>query len=130
MNLVDSSGWLEYFSNGSRAGRFESLLKDTAALLVATVCIYEVFKVILRERGPNDALQAVAAMRRGTVADFTEALALTAARISLDHGIAMADGIILATARAHGATLWTLDADFKNIPDVKYIPAGKPARRQ
>ena len=122
MNVVDSSGWLEYFSNGENAKRFLPPLKNTASLVVPVITIYEVFKVVLRERGENEALQAVAAMRKGTVCDLTTNLALAASKLSLQYSIPMADSIILATAQLYGATIWTQDADFKEIPKVKFFP--------
>ncbi len=79
MNIVDSSGWLEYFVDGPNASHFESALKDVDALVVPTVSVYEVFKVLLRERGENAALQGAAAMQRATVIDLTPTLAMSAA---------------------------------------------------
>lgn len=122
MNIVDSSGWLAYFADEPNTRHFMTPLNDSASLVVPTVTIYEVFKVILRESGENDALQAVVAMRNGTVVDLTEPLAIAASRLSLEHNLPMADSIILATAREFNATLWTQDADFKNIKNVKYFP--------
>jgi len=121
MNIVDSSGWLEYFSKGSNAKKFLPPLKDTANLIVPVITIYEVFKVVLRERGENKALLVAAAMQRGTVCDLTSTIAMTASKLSLQHKLPMADSIILATALLHNAVLWTQDIDFKGIPNVKYF---------
>ncbi len=123
MNIVDSSGWLEYFSDGPNAREFLSPLGNVAKLIVPVVTIYEVFKVVLRERNESDALAAVAVMQKGRVVDCTAALAVSAASLSLKHDLPMADSLILATARAYAATLWTQDADFRSIAGVKYIPA-------
>ena len=107
MNIVDSSGWLEYFAGGANAKRFAGPLKDPASLVVPVITIYEVFKIVLRQRGENEALQAVAAMQKGVVCDLTPAIALSAARISLEppKNLPMADCIILATAQLHDAKL-------------------------
>jgi predicted nucleic acid-binding protein len=121
MNVVDSSGWLEYLADGLNADFFAKSILATAALLVPTLSLYEVFKRVLQQRGENDALQAAALMQQGTIVELSASLALSAARISLDEKIPMADSIMLATARAHGATLWSQDSDFENIPDVRYI---------
>jgi predicted nucleic acid-binding protein len=121
MNLVDSSGWLEYFADGPRAEAFSAPLKDTDNLVVPTICIYEVFKVVLRERGEEEALQALALMQQGTVVELTPEIAIVAAKTSLDHKIPMADSIVLATARAFEAIIWTKDADFRGIRGVKYF---------
>lgn len=122
MNVVDSSGWLEYFADGPNAGHFAAALRRPGELVVPAVSVYEVFKVVLRESGENAALQACAAMQRGAVADLTSKLALAAARLSLLHGLPMADAVILATAREHRATLWTQDVHFKDLAGVRFIP--------
>jgi len=122
MNVVDSSGWLEYFSDGRNASRFAAPLKDLDSLLVPTVSIYEVFKVLLRESGEEAALQAASAMQRGHLVDLTPQRALSAATFSLKHSLPMADSIILAAAREHEATLWTQDDDFRGLAMVKYFP--------
>ncbi|MDP2157984.1 MAG: type II toxin-antitoxin system VapC family toxin [Nitrospirota bacterium] len=122
MNIVDSSGWLAYFSDEPNAKHFLSPLSDSASLVVPTVTIYEVFKVILREAGENEALQAVVAMQKGTVVDLKAPLAIAASKLSLEHNLPMADSIILATALEFNAIIWTQDSDFKNITNVKYFP--------
>ena len=122
MNVIDSSGWLEYFAEGPNAKHFATAVKLTHELVVPTVTLYEVFKVVLRESGENDALQAVSALLKGMVADLTPKLAISASKLSLQHSLPMADAIILATAQAHGATLWTQDIHFKGIHGIKYFP--------
>jgi predicted nucleic acid-binding protein len=122
MNVVDSSGWLAYFADEPNAKHFLTPLSDPARLVVPTLTIYEVFKVIFRESSENDALQAAAAMQKGTVVDLTTALAIAASKLSLEHDLPMADGIVLATAREFKAVLWTQDSDFKNMSQVKYFP--------
>ncbi len=122
MNIVDSSGWLAYFADEPNAKHFLNPLKDTASLVVPTITVYEVFKVVLRESGENDALQVTAAMQKGAVIDLTTQLAIAASKLSLKNGLPMADSIILATAKAYSAILWTQDSDFKNMAGVKYFP--------
>jgi len=122
MNIVDSSGWLAYFADEPNAKHFLIPLKDTDSLVVPTITIYEVFKVVLRESSENEALQAVAAMQKGTVVDFTTNLAIAASKLSLEHRLPMADSIIIATSQAFSAKIWTQDSDFKNISGVKYFP--------
>ncbi|HOP36141.1 MAG TPA: type II toxin-antitoxin system VapC family toxin [Syntrophales bacterium] len=121
MNIVDSSGWLAYFADEPNAGHFLLPLSDSDALVVPTVTIHEVFKVILRESGENEALQAVAAMQKGSVVDLNPSLAIAASRVSLEYDLPMADAIILATAREFNATLWTQDSDFEGMRQVKYF---------
>ncbi len=122
MNVVDSSGWLEYLADGPNADFFAKPITATTDLVVPTVSLYEVFKRVVQQRGEDDALQAVALMQQGTVIELSASLALSAARISFTEKIPMADSIMLATARAYSATLWSQDADFENITGVKYIP--------
>ena len=122
MNIVDSSGWLAYFADEPNAKHFLTPLNDSASLVVPTVTIYEVFKVVLRESGENDALQAAAAMQKGTVVALTAPLAIAASRLSIQHALPMADSLILATAQEFKAILWTQDSDLKNINNVKYFP--------
>jgi toxin FitB len=122
VNVVDSSGWLEYFADGSNADFFAGPIEATAELVVPSISLYEVFKRILQQRDEGSALQAVALMQQGKTVDLSPHLALSAARSSLDHRIPMADSIMLATARHFGATLWTQDSDFASIPGVNYKP--------
>ena len=121
MNVVDSSGWLEYFAAGPNADFFSAAVEATDSLVVPTVSIYEVFKRVLQQRGESEALQAVAQMQQGGVVDLTTPIALESARISTELGIPMADSMILATARLHDATLWTQDADFSTFEGVRYV---------
>ena len=122
MNVVDSSGWLEYLADGPNADFFAPSIQSTSTLIVPTLSLYEVFKRILQQRGESDALQAAALMQQGTVIDLTTPIALSAARISYHEKIPMADSVMLATAHAYGATLWSQDSDFEKLPGVKYIP--------
>jgi toxin FitB len=121
MNIIDSSGWLEYFADGANASFFSRPLQKTSELIVPTVTIYEVFKAVLRQRNESDALQSVALMQQGSVVDLTSSIAILAAQLSTEHHLPMADSIILATARAYGAVVWTQDADFKGIEGVQYV---------
>lgn len=122
MNLVDSSGWLEYFADAANAEFFAPSIEDTTNLIVPTLCLFEVFKRILQQRGEDAALQAAALMQQGKMIDLTPPLALSAAKISHEHKLPLADSIILTTARHHHALLWTQDADFKGFEGVKFKP--------
>lgn len=121
MNVVDSCGWLEYFADGQNAGFFAPAIEDTVSLLVPAISLFEVFKRILQQRTENDALRAIALMQQGRVIFLDDALALSAAKLSFDLKLPMADSLILATARSHSAVLWTQDEDFANIQGVRYI---------
>jgi predicted nucleic acid-binding protein len=121
MNIVDSAGWLEYFAEGSNADFFAPAIEDTKNLLVPVICIYEVFKKILQQSGDNEAQTHVSDMKQGKIIEIDETLALSAAKLSADLKLPMADSLILATARANDAILWTQDEHFKDLDGVKYI---------
>jgi len=125
MNVVDSSGWLEYFAAGPNANFFATAIETTNDLLVPTISLLEVFKRVLAQRGEDAALQVVALMQQGKVIDLEASVALEGARLGFKHKLPLADSVILASARMYGATLWTEDADFKGLENVKYIPAKK-----
>lgn len=122
MNVVDSSGWLEYFADGPNAPFFADAVEATGELIVPTISLYEVFKRVLQQRGENDALEAVALIMQGEVVTLDVTLALSAARLSSELRLPMADSIILATARSEGAILWTQDAHFNGLEGVRYTP--------
>jgi predicted nucleic acid-binding protein len=121
MNVIDSSGWLEYFTNGENAEFFAPAIENSENVLVPTISLFEVFKRVLVERNRDDAIEAVALMKEGRVVDLDDSLALLAAELSVELKLPLADSIILASSREHNATLWTQDAHFKGLDDVKYI---------
>ncbi|NPV04863.1 MAG: type II toxin-antitoxin system VapC family toxin [Syntrophaceae bacterium] len=121
MNLVDSCGWLEYFADGPNADFYAGAIEQTDKLLVPSICILEVFKKILGERGEAAALEAAALMSQGRVVDLDVPTAIAAARIGAERKLPLADSVILATARAKNARIWTQDADFEGLEGVEYI---------
>jgi predicted nucleic acid-binding protein len=121
MNIVDSSGWLEYFAEGVNVDFFAPVIENNDRLLVPVITLYEVFKRVLQQRSEEEALQAISIMQQGQVIDLNTEISINAARISFDLKLPMADSIILATSILYNATLWTQDGDFKNVRDVKYI---------
>ena len=122
MKLVDSSCWIDYFTGQSKSDYYSAAIVDTDNLIVPTVCLYEVYKKILIERGKREALRAVAAMRVGNIVGLDVDLAIQAAGISREHGIPMADSIIYATAKQARAQLITKDSHFKGLSGVRYVP--------
>jgi len=123
MNVVDSSGWLEYLADGANADFFAPAVEDTARLVVPSISVYEVFKRVLQQRGEGDALLAAALMMQGRVVPLDAELALAAAKLAANIKLPMADSIILATMHAFDATLWTQDRDFEGLAGVQYIEA-------
>jgi predicted nucleic acid-binding protein len=120
VNVVDSSGWIEYLSGGGNAAFFRKPLEGDEPVLVPTLCLFEVYRHMLRHIGGEEALEVVAAMRGGVVVALDDRLALEAAELSVGTKLASADSIILATARAHDAELWTQDSDFDGMEGVRY----------
>ncbi len=119
MNVVDSSAWIEYLSGGSNAGFLGAPIEDVDALLVPTLSLFEVYRHLQRHVGRDHALAVVATMCQGTIISFDDRLALDAAELSVATQLPLADSILLATARAHGAVFWTQDADFEGIEGVR-----------
>ena len=122
MNLVDSSGWIEYFIDGKNADRFAAAIEDTERLIVSTLNIYEVFKKVIAERDENTALEAVAMMQQAKVIEVTSSIAMQAAKLSYIFKIPLADSIICITARENNAVVWTQDVDFEDMEGVEYFP--------
>lgn len=125
MIVLDSSGWLEFFADGPYAEEFAARLRQPGSVLTPTVAIYEVYKWVKRERSEEEAVEAVATMKKTRVLDLTEELALTAADLSLAHKLAMADSMMLAVARAHDAELMTTDSAFIGIAGAKVFSKKK-----
>lgn len=121
MNVVDSSGWLEYLADEENAGFFAPVIEDQAQLIVPSLSIYEVFKRVLQQRNEDLALQAIALMQQGFFVELSAMLSLDAAKLSIHHSLPLADSVMLATARAHEAILWTQDGDFEGLEDVRYV---------
>ena len=120
MNVVDSSAWLEYFGDGPNASDFAEPIESPDKLVVPALTLFEVFKRTHQLKGEGTALEATAVMLQGRVVELSSSLALDAAKLSLDSGLAMADSIILATARAEDAVLWTQDAHFEGFENVEF----------
>lgn len=121
MNVVDSCGWLEYFANETNADFFAPVIQDEERLLVPSICLYEVYKKLHQQFGKREALEAIGRLYRGSIVELSDEIALSAAQLSIQHRLPMADSIILATAQSHIATLWTQDEHFKDMEGVKYI---------
>jgi predicted nucleic acid-binding protein len=127
MNVVDSSAWLAYFAGEKNSAFFADAIEDTELLIVPVICVYEVFKVVLREKGEDDALQAISAMQQGVVVNLDSDLALEAAVIGHEEKLAFADSVIYTVARRHSATVWTQDEHFAGRANVRFkAKARKP----
>lgn len=116
--LVDSSGWIEFFTGGPLAERYASYLAPTAQIVTPTIVLYEVYKKIKRERGDETAILFAGRLNATQVLPLSESIAFLAADLSLRHGLAMADAIVYATAQDQGVAVVTSDADLKDLPGV------------
>jgi predicted nucleic acid-binding protein len=121
VNLVDSSGWLEFFADGKNADFFATPIEETTSLIVSTINLYEVFKRIYQQRGEDQALKAMALMMQGQIIEVTSSISLEAAKFSADHKLPMADALIYITSASKKAALWTQDSDLKPFKGVQYI---------
>ncbi|MCZ7601450.1 MAG: type II toxin-antitoxin system VapC family toxin [Melioribacteraceae bacterium] len=121
MNLVDSSGWLEYLADSKNAKNFASTIENTDELIVSTINIYEIYKKVLIEKDENYALQVIALMQQAKVIEVSSSIAIAAAKFSFEQKIPMADSIIYITAKVNDAIVWTQDIYFKYLDGVKYF---------
>jgi predicted nucleic acid-binding protein len=122
LKVIDSSGWLEFFTDGPLAENYAEHLSDLSQILTPTIVLYEVYKRIKRERGEDEALVAAAQLKKTQIVVLTDTIALTAADLSLEHRLAMADAMVYATARLRDLVLFTSDDDFEDLPGVVYLP--------
>ncbi len=120
MNIVDTSGWLEYFADSPAARHFAAAIENTDELLVPSIVLYEVFKKITLAFDENKAFTAIAQLKQGQLVDVDEAVALYAGKISIEKKLPMADALIYAACLLNHATLYTQDAHFEGLPQVRY----------
>ncbi len=123
MNVVDSSGWIEYLSGGGNAAFVRRPIESDEPLIVPSLSLFEVYRHMLRHIGREEALNVVAAMRSGVLVELDDRLALEAAELSIETKLALADSVILATAHSHDAELWTQNSDFEGLEGVRYRAA-------
>ena len=122
MNIVDSSGWIEFFSEGKNAEIFSPLILKVNELVVPTIILYEVYKKITLECDHDQAIEVIAHMQQAKhIVEVDSTLALDAAQCSLEYKLPMGDSLIYATAKKFNATIWTQDSDFINLPNVRYV---------
>jgi predicted nucleic acid-binding protein len=127
VNIVDASGWLEYFIDGPDAAFVAQVLQEADTLVVPTVTILEVFASVCRSHGEGAALQAAAAMQQGLVVPLDTPTALDAGRLAVTHGVSTGVGAVLAAAERHEATVWTLDENVRQVPGVRFRARTGPA---
>ncbi len=124
MNVVDSSGWIEFFQAGANGPIYKPVIEDRHNLLVPTIALFEVHKVLSRKLDEAIVTACLNVMRLGRVLDLTDARAVAAAKIARQHKLAMADAAMYSMAREFGAMFWTQDVDYQGLPSVNYAPKG------
>lgn len=127
MNIVDTSGWLEYLADSPLADHYAAAIENTEELLVPSIVLYEVFKKLTLAYDENRAFQAIGQLKQGQVVPVDEAIALYAGKASIEKKLPMADALIYATAVLHAATILTQDAHFEGLPQVKYFAKAGPS---
>ena len=125
MNVVDSSGWVEYFQDSLRADLFALAIEQRDQLLVPTIALFEVHKVLSRKLPAELVERCLDVMRLGRVLDLTGQRAIAASKIASQHRLAMADAAMYSMAQEHQATFWTQDMDYQGLPGVRFF--AKPA---
>ena len=121
MNIVDASGWIEFFLAGRNGPVFRPIIEDEANLLVTSISVYEVHRVLSRKLPDELRDTCVMLMRRLPIIDLTDVRAIAAANVSIEHKLAMADAAMYAMAMEHQAVLWTQDADYQGLSGVQYV---------
>src|SRR3990167_7160169 len=119
--LVDTCCWIEWLTNGKLINSFSPYLAKPEELIIPTLLQHELYKWVAREKNTTMALEVIGITETGTVVPLDTSLALYAADISKEYGLAMADAIIYATSRYHDVLLVTSDKHFKSLPHVKFF---------
>ena len=123
MIALDSYGWIERFTNGPKAGKYNEIIDRTrpSEIITSVVVLYEVYKKVKRIKGEQIALENVATLTQTKIVPVDSTLSLEAADYSLEHGLHFSVALIYATARHFDARLHTSDEHFKDLPYVKFI---------
>jgi toxin FitB len=120
MNVVDSSGWIEYFIDSASADNFAPAIEKTALLIVPALSFFEVHRFLSRSADAEHRDACLEVMRRGTIVELTAQRAIAASDIAQKHRLAMADAVMYSIAQEFKATFWTQDLDYKDLPGVSY----------
>ena len=122
MNVVDSSGWIEFFlagPNGPNGPSFKPVIEQRDRLIVPVIALYEVHKILSRKLPAVAVNQALDVMRRGRVIELTDRRVIAASTIAAQYKLAMADAVMYSMALEHKARFWTQDADYDGLPSVQ-----------
>jgi predicted nucleic acid-binding protein len=122
MNVVDSSGWIEFFRAGANGPVFKPVIEDRNRLLVPTIALFEVHRVLSRSLPDDLVKRCLDVMRLGRVLDLTDQRAVAAAQVAARHKLAMADAAMYSMALEFAAVFWTQDVDYQGLDSVRYQP--------
>ena len=123
MKVIDSSVWLELVTDGPLAAPCSQHLVDLAEVVTPSVVLLEVYRVLRRQGRERAAMRTVGQMEHTRFVAVDTHVAITAADLSIDHGLAAVDALIYAVARLEGCDLVTADTDFRGLPGVTLIEA-------
>jgi predicted nucleic acid-binding protein len=126
MNVVDSSGWIEFFKAGANGLVFKPVIEDRHQLLVPTIALFEVHKVLSRSLPADLVKRCLDVMRLGRVLDLTDSRAIAASQVAAKHKLAMADAAMYSMAQEFGASFWTQDANYAGLDGVHYCAKPGP----
>ena len=123
MISIDSFGWIERFTKGSKSPQYKQIIESTQPreIITSVVVLYEVYKKIKKVKGEEEALLAVAALSQTTIVSVDQSISLEAADYSLEHNLHFADALVYATARHWKAKLYTSDDDLKTLTEVSFV---------
>ena len=121
MNVVDSSGWIEFFQAGDNGPIFKPVIEVRDLLLVPTIALFEVHKVLSRSLSEDLVTRCLDVMRLGRILDLTDKRAVAASKVARAHRLALADAAMYSMAREFEAEFWTQDVDYDKLPGVRYF---------
>jgi toxin FitB len=121
MNVVDSSGWIEFFLAGANGPIFKPVIEQRNKLLVPTIALFEVHKILSRRLNAELVDRCLNVMRLGRVLDLTDERAVAASKISKAHSLALADAAMYSMALEFNAQFWTQDVDYQGLPQVQFF---------
>ena len=121
MTVIDTSGWLEYLSDGPLAAQYEKYLANPETIITPSIALAEVYQKVKKAKGAEVALSVVAQMEKTTVVALDEELALMAGDLALAHSLALSEAIAYATALREEAQLITANPHLKGLDQITFL---------
>lgn len=123
MISVDSYGWIERFTGGPKASRYNGIIDaaEPDEIITSVAVIYEVYRKVKQAEGEQVALENVASLSQTRVVPVDSTLCLESADYSLEHRLHFTDALVYATARHFGVELYTSDKDLRGLRGVSFI---------